>query len=366
MPKIELGQRPDFTIASMRTVLERIGPSLDALIERHPTRDACLVVRRTRGAVAVRLNKSSGAASISLGEHILARTWVTVIPAALIPFFLTARFATGPLLGADLGIFASTVVGVLVFWVFGGENRKLQNELLRALQQSPEVHGGSARQQASATSDRVRSASTEEAPKRDCAACGAHLERDFSRCTRCGASALVPEEPGTRPDRHAEPSSTAVASAIRPCGNCGSPVEPGFTRCPDCGAQTNRVVLGPTLSDFDEGATLNNPRPIDSAQIIVVRPNGAATYPLRAVTRIGRQREGNDIVLSDRDVSRLHGAVQYEDGLFFYEDIRSLNGTWLVRSGATTRVTARIALADGDSLVIGASRLVFRGAEMKL
>jgi pSer/pThr/pTyr-binding forkhead associated (FHA) protein len=71
---------------------------------------------------------------------------------------------------------------------------------------------------------------------------------------------------------------------------------------------------------------------------------------------IGRH-EGNDIVLgSDDRASRLHAVLDRVGGGWCLTDLGSSNGTFV--NGA--RITAGRALRQGDQVLIGTTRLVYR------
>jgi pSer/pThr/pTyr-binding forkhead associated (FHA) protein len=81
----------------------------------------------------------------------------------------------------------------------------------------------------------------------------------------------------------------------------------------------------------------------------------------KQVTTIGRSRtSGNDIVLSgDGMVSKQHARIEREpDGRFTIYDLGSTNGVTVNQA----RIDGNRTLADGDAIVIGATRLVFQQA----
>jgi hypothetical protein len=75
---------------------------------------------------------------------------------------------------------------------------------------------------------------------------------------------------------------------------------------------------------------------------------------LRAPRAVVGRLAGCDICLPDHNVSRQHAAFVYEDGSWRIEDLGSTNGTFV--NGA--RVAASL-LADGDTIEVGATRLVY-------
>jgi DNA-binding SARP family transcriptional activator len=89
--------------------------------------------------------------------------------------------------------------------------------------------------------------------------------------------------------------------------------------------------------------------------VVVLDSDDAQFVPLtRPINSIGR-REGNDIVLDDPQVSRLHAEIRVEGGHFVLVDCQSTNG--LRVNG--TRVERRV-LESGDEIRIGDHTLRFR------
>jgi pSer/pThr/pTyr-binding forkhead associated (FHA) protein len=76
---------------------------------------------------------------------------------------------------------------------------------------------------------------------------------------------------------------------------------------------------------------------------------------IRDEITIGR-KEGNTIRLTERNVSRRHARILITKGIAQLEDLGSKNGTYV----ADERVTAPIALRDGDEIRVGDFSLVFR------
>ncbi len=88
--------------------------------------------------------------------------------------------------------------------------------------------------------------------------------------------------------------------------------------------------------------------------VLVLDTGDGRTVPLtRAVVTIGR-REGNDVVIDDAQVSRVHAEIRLDSGGFVLVDCRSTNGTRV--NG--TKVDRR-ALESGDEISIGDQKLRF-------
>jgi pSer/pThr/pTyr-binding forkhead associated (FHA) protein len=67
-------------------------------------------------------------------------------------------------------------------------------------------------------------------------------------------------------------------------------------------------------------------------------------------------REGVDVVIADREISRRHAALRLVEGAVVIEDLHSLNGTW-VNGGRIATITL---LAPGDQITIGKSVMELR------
>ncbi len=85
-------------------------------------------------------------------------------------------------------------------------------------------------------------------------------------------------------------------------------------------------------------------------------PGVGQVYELgpRAATSIGRAK-ANEVVVEDLSVSSEHCRIRPEDGRFVLHDLRSTNGTFV-----NERRVARHVLAEGDTLKIGETSLLFR------
>ena len=69
---------------------------------------------------------------------------------------------------------------------------------------------------------------------------------------------------------------------------------------------------------------------------------------------IGRMM-GNDVVISDPEVSRRHASITWERGQPILRDLGSTNGTFV----NDVRLTRPQALSDGDTIGLGKVQLVF-------
>ena len=76
----------------------------------------------------------------------------------------------------------------------------------------------------------------------------------------------------------------------------------------------------------------------------------------RPVLTIGRQQD-NDFVLPSEKVSRHHGRISCEGGAYFYEDLRSFNGSFL--NGRKLEPERRFTIRHRDMLQLTDFRLLF-------
>jgi len=85
-------------------------------------------------------------------------------------------------------------------------------------------------------------------------------------------------------------------------------------------------------------------------------PHAGEVFELkRDVTTVGRSSD-NDVSLAyDKEISRKHSLITYEAGSFIIEDQNSLNGTFVNEE----RVETPRQLADGDTIFVGVSTLMF-------
>jgi pSer/pThr/pTyr-binding forkhead associated (FHA) protein len=96
------------------------------------------------------------------------------------------------------------------------------------------------------------------------------------------------------------------------------------------------------------------PERVEAATGRLVTEDGRSFELRRPVTSIGRALE-NDIVISDSRISRFHLEVRWEQGEYRFRDLGSTNGTRIAE-----KADGRQTLRDGDVLLLGGYRLVFR------
>jgi len=95
------------------------------------------------------------------------------------------------------------------------------------------------------------------------------------------------------------------------------------------------------------------------ASIIVISGNQAGEFlPLgRRTSMIGRAEESLSLQVLDDLVSRKHMRIRFDEGTnrYYAEDMKSKHGTFI--NGR--KITDKTALAEGDEIVIGQTKLLF-------
>src|SRR4028119_2227299 len=90
-------------------------------------------------------------------------------------------------------------------------------------------------------------------------------------------------------------------------------------------------------------------------KLTVIANNEEREFELGPMTTIGRHPD-NTIQILDRIVSKEHAQIiRQPDGRFRFRDLGSLNGSFF----ADERVGERV-FTDGDEIVMGSTRLVYR------
>ncbi len=92
---------------------------------------------------------------------------------------------------------------------------------------------------------------------------------------------------------------------------------------------------------------------------LVIREGPLAGQRLRVDGALVIGREGVDVVVADREISRRHAAIRLVEGAVVIEDLHSLNGTWV--NGK--RIAALTLLAPGDLITIGKSVIEVRPSD---
>jgi len=99
------------------------------------------------------------------------------------------------------------------------------------------------------------------------------------------------------------------------------------------------------------GSILDSGPPMPQAVLIdvgkAVSPESLTLPFNKNVLRIGRDK-GNDIIISRETVSSFHATIEYKDGYFYLEDLRSTNGTRLNKD--KLRHNEPVRLKSGDRI----------------
>lgn len=153
------------------------------------------------------------------------------------------------------------------------------------------------------------------------------------------------------------------------CHYCGSPVQAGWAGCPSCGHPMPSAGGRCEVCTNMERSHRRKPSAARASTkglaffVIKTGPGAGNVFPLKDTVNIGRDPQGNDIVIDDPHVSRHHARVRLENGKFSFHDLASLSGSWLVnRNGNKHRIKEPVRLAHGDVLHLGPVQLVFMEA----
>ena len=188
------------------------------------------------------------------------------------------------------------------------------------------------------------------------------------RCPACGAARA--EDPQTL--RDADDETTGFGSP--PLRQMGV-TRPALGSTPTTPAAAFRTApprkpgLQPVASYQSSGAARRDaPKPevpitLDDsgARMVLMGPAGpAGDFTLEKQSVLGRSTQAT-VRLADREVSRKHSQIDLEGGEYMLRDLGSSNGTYV--NGR--RIFTPTALRDGDEVVIGTSKMVFRRGAAK-
>jgi serine phosphatase RsbU (regulator of sigma subunit) len=92
------------------------------------------------------------------------------------------------------------------------------------------------------------------------------------------------------------------------------------------------------------------------AELLIIHPDGRTRVQQLGEAPVVLGREPScDVPLEDLSASRRHALIRFDNGAYILEDLGSKNGTLVNNAPATG-----VALHDGDEILIGAVRAVFR------
>jgi Mg-chelatase subunit ChlD len=110
-------------------------------------------------------------------------------------------------------------------------------------------------------------------------------------------------------------------------------------------------VVGPMRNKGTAGSLQDSGPPMPQAVLIdvgkAVSPESLTLPFNKSTLRIGRDG-GNDIIISRKTVSSFHATIEYKDGYFYLEDLRSTNGTRL--NNDKLRHNEPVRLKSGDRI----------------
>ncbi len=114
------------------------------------------------------------------------------------------------------------------------------------------------------------------------------------------------------------------------------------------------MVLGEIASKLMERYAPGDPEVAQEHRLRIIDPNGEEwEYPVHSEVMIGRAPD-NHITLNDRSVSRHHVALNTDGTLYWFQDLKSGNGTQV-----NNEFMQEGWLTGGEEIVIGNSRLYF-------
>jgi len=160
------------------------------------------------------------------------------------------------------------------------------------------------------------------------------------------ASVALVEQSGVRPGtvsvltRFTEERQRSAASTYAPSAGRDGRTGPGLTErvAPRRGPPTTAAAGEPSVE--------------------VLGPDDAVLrrFMIRDPRVVIGRRATSGLALSDAEVSRQHAVIEYDAPRYYLRDLESTNGTCV--NGR--RLTSRYALADGDVIEVGRTRLRFR------
>ncbi len=137
--------------------------------------------------------------------------------------------------------------------------------------------------------------------------------------------------------------------ASRTCFRCGEPNKGSRLFCIICGDDLSNKRASADRYMAPNGLPLLARLSLQSGQLA-----GRALRFHQDTTTVGRAT-GNDLVVTGRTVSRYHAHLNFVEGRWYVEDLRSANGTKV--NGK--RIQERTFLNDGDLISFGDERVVF-------
>lgn len=140
-----------------------------------------------------------------------------------------------------------------------------------------------------------------------------------------------------------------------------------YVVCPACGNELSAVADPELLFEEEKiDFEISHKTEVTSAVIeILDGPERGKNIQLSmemSPLNIGRQKDGNALVIDDEFVSRNHAKVVFEGSNYYILDNGSKNGTFISKKRDNDKMffVHKEKLSDGDQITIGETLLVFR------
>jgi serine/threonine protein kinase len=162
-----------------------------------------------------------------------------------------------------------------------------------------------------------------------------------------GPTSPIPSAPSPHAPIAVRP--VIAPTELIPCFRCGTANTPGSRFCIACGYD---MASARATSDTFRAMT---GRPLRCRLIFQNGPfAGRALMLHQGVTTVGRG-PGNDLLLGDGSVSRMHARLSFGRGAWYIEDVGSSNGVWVNRK----QVRRPVELRHGDLVRLGNVEAMF-------
>ena len=140
-----------------------------------------------------------------------------------------------------------------------------------------------------------------------------------------------------------------------------------YVVCPVCGNELSAVADSELLFEEEKLELETTPKAeLDDVRIEILAgaSKGKKIKLSSEITplNIGRQKDGNGLIIDDEFVSRIHAKVVFEGNDFYIQDRGSKNGTFISKKPDNAKMffVNKEKLSDGNQITIGETVLVFR------
>ena len=211
-----------------------------------------------------------------------------------------------------------------------------------------------------------------------CTNCGWENPDGAQRCEKCNSPLAVEPIPEQREEGNSDSIKSTVREIERPievhqkdnlCPDCGFPLREGASRCPNCGKVFSSVSSEPVGVPFVAPTpTSGRPSRYDSTINPWSNPTQGKTFQLKPVAWENEQGElpsmnySGVLIELKRDntdptnntiTSKTQAEISNENGKWFIED-KSAQQSTFIHAGR------KIELSDGDVIILGNRRFVFK------